>query len=897
MEAASINIPQTSPHENEMKLKQMELEYEGRSIAAHRYNQATDKRILKSEEHNNTYGRSLIRHSVEKVANALVERFQAMESSKAARHAIAYQLLKDTIKPTQAAYLALQVVIGSISTRAPALSTTISIATRIEDEIRLAFLRKADKRAYNRLVESCKNKFNYNRKHDSVIKYTEDLVPIDVKSWTRSQKIHVGTLMIDLIINSVGIIQRDKERLDKRTIEILVPTDATQEFISDHREIAQFMRPFRDPMIVKPLPWVKGKIKGGGYLTHAQRPLLLIKTQDEEQFKAVRKAWMPEVLNAVNLAQFTKWKVNNKILEVAKQIALGASGLGGLPRGEDIPLPPAPIDKDTNEQALIEWKIRTRQIYIDNNKLKSQRIGLNLLLGQAERFKEYETIYFPHHLDTRGRLYSATNGGLSPQGSDLSKALIHFAKPERIGKDGISWFKVHLANLFGVDKVSFADRIQWVNDNQDKLFACSEDPYTNTFWAEADKPFQALAACFELAQIIYHGPNHLTRIPVALDGSCSGLQNLAMALRCEETGKSVNLIPNDKPSDIYTDVANMVTEYLLDSHGIVHCSTQAEAKRKAKEIIAKQLSKKAKKSNAQLLNYIDKVLEGEARKSKHSDEVKELYHRLINSWSWLTFGVTRKTCKRSVMTFPYGSNAYGFSEQLKQDVLYPAFEKENSLLQRGEITDQEFQARFPFEGRGAKAAHFLADILYKAVKSKVKKASEIMEWMQASAKIIAKHNQAIWWKTPLGFPVKQCYFKQSSKKVTTTLGGKVWYASYLDELDEINVKRMANAISPNVVHSLDSSHLMLVVNQAAGDGVRDFALIHDSFGVHANRVPRFFQAIREAFVDLYEENPFIEIREGFIKQAEKHSSERVPELPAEGNLAITQVLNSDFAFA
>src|SRR3546814_17064020 len=46
----------------------------------------------------------------------------------------------------------------------------------------------------------------------------------------------------------------------------------------------------------------------------------------------------------------------------------------------------------------------------------------------------------------------------------------------------------------------------------------------------------------------------VSRIPVALDGSCSGLQHFSAMLRDEEGGAAVNLLPAERPQDVYKGV-------------------------------------------------------------------------------------------------------------------------------------------------------------------------------------------------------------------------------------------------------------------------------------------------------------------------------------------------------
>ena len=44
--------------------------------------------------------------------------------------------------------------------------------------------------------------------------------------------------------------------------------------------------------------------------------------------------------------------------------------------------------------------------------------------------------------------------------------MLKFADAKPLGKRGLYWLKVHLANFAGKDKMSFDDRAQYVNDNR-----------------------------------------------------------------------------------------------------------------------------------------------------------------------------------------------------------------------------------------------------------------------------------------------------------------------------------------------------------------------------------------------------------------------------------------------
>lgn len=75
-----------------------------------------------------------------------------------------------------------------------------------------------------------------------------------------------------------------------------------------------------------------------------------------------------------------------------------------------------------------------------------------------------------------------------------------------------------------------------------------------------ENPWQTLATCFEIANAIRSGnpATYISHLPVHQDGSCNGLQHYAALGRDDVGAKSVNLHPYDKPSDVYSDVVELV---------------------------------------------------------------------------------------------------------------------------------------------------------------------------------------------------------------------------------------------------------------------------------------------------------------------------------------------------
>jgi DNA-directed RNA polymerase len=54
-------------------------------------------------------------------------------------------------------------------------------------------------------------------------------------------------------------------------------------------------------------------------------------------------------------------------------------------------------------------------------------------------------------------------------GSDICRGLLKFAEKKPLGKHGLYWLKVHLANLFGVNKLSFDARVAWADARLQKV--------------------------------------------------------------------------------------------------------------------------------------------------------------------------------------------------------------------------------------------------------------------------------------------------------------------------------------------------------------------------------------------------------------------------------------------
>jgi DNA-directed RNA polymerase len=149
--------------------------------------------------------------------------------------------------------------------------------------------------------------------------------------------------------------------------------------------------------------------------------------------------------------------------------------------------------------------------------------------------------------------------------------------------------------------------------------------------------------------------------------------------------------------------------------------------------------------------------------------------------------------------------------------------------------------------------------------------------------------KGIEWVTPSGFPViYECYRTRPAKVDCygfNTPHGEIRFKHVIREKTDIPDRRgFMCGISPNFVHSMDASHMALVVSEWEGD----FGAVHDSFSTHADSIEDLMSVTRDRFVDIYNVDNFYETI-AFGKGCEDAA-------PSIGSLDIQQVKESDYFF-
>lgn len=551
----------------------------------------------------------------------------------------------------------------------------------------------------------------------------------------------LGLKLLDAVIEFSGVFEfastTSRVQAAIQTELTVALSDATVDAMKRIDARAQWQKPLMPLMVTEPAPWDENL--SGGYLA-ADMKLQLLKGASLGYLESLEEYDLGPALMAMNTLQSTRFRVNQRVLDVANECWERDWSVGIMPRKEPKKVPDAPVMagfgvseyehkaaveafKVANPAAWTAWKKQASAIKAENasgeraSKIQDVANLLDVANAHAGR-----AIYSPVQMDFRTRLYYVANL-LTPQGNDLAKGLLEFDNGVPMTEQGARSLAIAGATMYangGLDKAPMEDRAQWVYDNDGIIRACARDPMGNTFWADADDGKTAwtfLAFCFEWNEWRTHGEGYVSHLIIYADGKCNGSQHHSALMLAEEEAQYVCMTPMQKPDDLYSRVLDKVNARIVagmnDSTTVKTGDTSGPTRGELFSLVAGKLKR----------NHV----------------------------------------KRACMTYSYGVTPMGVRDQLKSDhaEFFAQFEKS---LRKPLIT-------------------LLASEIMTAVKDTVKASATCMRFLQEVARVVATAGLPINWITPDGFAVEQKYEQFESYRVTTTLSGGLRVR--IDKTDEV----------------------------------------------------------------------------------------------------------------
>ena len=513
----------------------------------------------------------------------------------------------------------------------------------------------------------------------------------------------------------------------------------------------------------------------------------------------------------------------------------------------------------------------------------SKLMNMDVILTKASHWVGkvfYQTI----EADYRGRLYYQ-EPFLNFQGSDWSRGVMQFANGEVMTKDGEYWLAVHTAASYNqsydideipswveidyasylksegldsisVDKFTLNDRVRWTNENMETIISAGEH---KIFADNAEKPVSFLACCIEWFNISECEGEYTSYLPIPIDGSNNGWQHLGAMSKDTRTGELVGLVATEIQRDFYVQTAKQLLEIgdeKLNAMPMKH--------------VRKGISKRGSMTRAYSAGAttMAKNMWFDCR-SEDFDKKYDIEEEDCLKYSHELIRAINTVCPGPLETMKYLQKLAAFeigTYHKYKDGVEAGKEYKGILSEISELYNQ------PAEERDVERLQYLREESYKYY----------------SVLVEGNGSKRIRWTTPSGFPVKYENWRTETFKTKGTLLGRRITHVVRVELDVPNAHGFMCGISPNYVHSMDASHMAMVIDEFNGD----FGAVHDSFSTHASKVDRLLEITKRTFVDMYDVDNYYDS----IQQSITRRTDNVRQ-PTLGSLEIQEVYDSDYFFA
>jgi DNA-directed RNA polymerase len=609
-------------------------------------------------------------------------------------------------------------------------------------------------------------------------------------------------------------------------------TEAAETWVGEQTpEALDLFNPIYVPMIVEPRPWTS--LSEGGYL---QTPMKFFKRQTGKRAQQrLAKADLSAVYAAVNALQNTPYRINQAVSRLQQDAWAAGLPFFGLTGREA---------RARAERERGSAKPESQGEASSEDQRKGLEKMMTFRFGQSVRLSTEERFYFPWQVDHRGRAYPVPPL-MNPQSDHIGRALLEFADGKPLGEGGARWLAIHLANCcWNKKKVSFKTRLAWVQENEEEILDFAANPLLEASRLEAS-PFSWGFALPRSRSARARAPRRFHRFWTEADQPWLFLAACLEWKRYKEEGTSmISYLPisMDGSCNGYQHLSAMgldpiggrATNLMLfdDPEDIYQWVSDVVCRRM--EVDAAGFGpREGAEAARQLLAIMD-----------------------------------RELAKNATMTTPYG---------VTLRTIYKALCKKPAIQA---LKDSE------------KCAMYLAKLLVECIPEVAVEAGRIMEWLREVAGIIAKQNRGMMWITSVGFVV--LHESRKPKAVRLATADRMILVYHYDDKQKIDVRKQVDGIVAHLVHSMDAAHMMRTINRLYAEGIRHFAMVHDSYGVHACDVDLLNRVLREEFVRIYSEP----VLQNFLDQQRKaHPGISLPDPPPTGDLDIQQVLSSPYFFA
>ena len=823
---------------------QRDLEKDMRTLSISRFYRLHDNAEKRGDFAETSTGRAVQFHVEQAVLDGINAFIELSSNGTAGAKHRAVKMLT-CMEPETFAFITTKAIINKVPLRNGSDSKATSvqhvaydIAGRLHDELAIRYFEANNKKLIRKLMKDFDERDLNRDRRKALIQRTMSKLRLEwqQEGWDQTSRLHLGIKLLDIFVERTGILKIDDVGVKtQQQRKVITPTPEFIEVVKARMDNNEANYSMYLPMVCPPKDWTQDNLFGGGYLTSNVTPYPLAKDTNRAYLEELQNSDLTDVLAAINAIQRTGWRVNDDMLRLVKWAYASNHGdRCGLPDASPREIPPMPAAAKTDKNVSNEYRRDCYLVHDHNRRSVSKRIAALQAFQIADKMAEYPEHFYPHFMDSRGRLYPKPVV-LNPQSTDYIKHICEYSvgKPVTSDSAGMRWLMIACANAYGMDKLTLDERIQWCLDNNELIMSVAENPMTDIRWMDAGEPFAFARAAKELYGVLLaeaNGEVFMSHMPVPVDATCSGIQHYSAMLLDPVGSKATNLDNLTERQDIYQQVADRVVEKLeklIVSGGDPKDIAMAEAALKA--------------------------------------------------------GVTRKLCKKSVMVVPYSAT---FHACMRYTNTHYAEQHQEPWKPMGEFVP--FISRVLWQSidevvvAAREAMKWLTDMASLTVKSGTQSP---MTWTTPAGfpvRQIRLETSPVRVKTFLDG--KRCDISYIKNKATLD-GGKMRSSiapNFVHSLDAAHLQLTISAC----LNAYDAGEVSTPMS---------FCMIHDSFAVHASDMDVFSVLLRHSFHYIYTKHDplkeFLEENRLVLKD------EDIPDLPIKGDFNIDNVLESSFFFS
>ena len=364
------------------------------------------------------------------------------------------------------------------------------------------------------------------------------------------ERVALGQVFIEAMVLSTGMFEEFMEVKPNRKQRMIRPTMAYWQFMKNWKQVIEWKRPLKLPMIIEPRPWTRWD--DGGYISIRQG----ISKVGWERWPEVSKKMQPSALKALNMLQSVGYQIDVEMCDLLRTIWENNHAIGDIPTRDLIEEPNDEKLKAEGHPPGEYWK-RMWRFKADQRRNSARGSVVNLLISDTKLAKT-DVIHFVHRMDSRGRCI-VDSAGINPHGPEHNRACLQFKErsPMQGHEDAFAW---SLGDAYGLPKDK-AKRIEFLQSESDAIARAGQDPagYLELFdLAKDSMRFAQLCmdwSCYKANPQFKSGTIHWR------DQTCSGWGHVACLTSDQHLARFTNVL-GSKPADLYAGIGKIITSQL-----------------------------------------------------------------------------------------------------------------------------------------------------------------------------------------------------------------------------------------------------------------------------------------------------------------------------------------------